>query len=369
MSINRIKINRNNIYPHPSIKNKMHFLATIDNEFYWIERTEALSVAPLEIISSLRVEHLINTPFHYQIDTFGTPQSYSVNNLPVGLNFDSSTGVINGIVQQIGNYELELIVSNEYGVNTAILNLIFIDSYSNTLSTYFNGTGGNISISDFNYANSNSGGLDEDSSLSFWIYLTQYGGGARTIFCKMDNDVNNKGWVLELGERDNYLYLLAQIDYSKQSFVRSNKEIPINQWVHVVVVIGNLREANNNNFFFNGVSIGRTKIIDTIYNNNENLNSIEPLYIGAGVGGNRDFFKGYLDEISIYNKTLNSTEILNFYNNGIFDIKASSFNNNLRSWWRMGDSNIEPIITDVGNTTFNGVINGNGISFNTFVKN
>ena len=56
--------------------------------------------------------------------------------------------------------------------------------------------------------------------------------------------------------------------------------------------------------------------------------------------GTAQYFDGYMDEVSIFDKYLSNAECVELYNSGTpTDLAASSMAANLQHWWRMGDPN------------------------------
>ena len=69
--------------------------------------------------------------------------------------------------------------------------------------------------------------------------------------------------------------------------------------------------------------------------------------IGWNKGAVKDFpLKGYLDEISIHNISIDQSRATQMYNNGVpIDLGSDS---SIISWWRMGDSDEFPNLIDRG---------------------
>ncbi len=78
-------------------------------------------MAPPAITGLLNVTATINQPFNYQVRTSSPVTSYGVYNLPTGLSFNASTGVISGTPTQTGTSSVILDVSNAAGEDSEIL--------------------------------------------------------------------------------------------------------------------------------------------------------------------------------------------------------------------------------------------------------
>ena len=87
--------------------------------------------------------------------------------------------------------------------------------------------------------------------------------------------------------------------------------------------------------------------------------------IGLATSGSNPF-AGNIDELSIWNKILNLSEITELYNAGIkTDLPSHSAYSNLLHWWRMGDGNVN---IGVGSTITDqrGSANGTTTASTTF---
>ena len=90
------------------------------------------------------------------------------------------------------------------------------------------------------------------------------------------------------------------------------------------------------------------------------------------LGGGSFYFNGYIDEVAVWDATLDSNDITDIYNSGIpTDLtKAASYNtdrtSNLINYWRMGDNNggTGTTITDQGSGGNDGTLNGSTFSTN-----
>ena len=92
-------------------------------------------------------------------------------------------------------------------------------------------------------------------------------------------------------------------------------------------------------------------VAQTIYEIATPAGTIKPVTGRSSIGNTGDFgglfgtpyqtdapFHGYMDEVSIWNSALNSTQISEIYNGGqTTNLKDHSLYSNLVSWWRMGE--------------------------------
>jgi uncharacterized protein (DUF1800 family) len=86
--------------------------------------------APSAVTSPLTAVGFLGQPFSYAITGANTPLSYSATNLPPGLNFDPTNGIIGGIPNVAGDFAVTIGVSNVAGASTSLLDLRIIDTGS-----------------------------------------------------------------------------------------------------------------------------------------------------------------------------------------------------------------------------------------------
>ena len=110
---------------------------------YWYSPSQARQIIPANrlypssdglqpgaITSPLTAVGFLGQPFTYTITGANTPLGYDATNLPPGLSFDSTNGVISGIPTLAGAFQVPLTVSNVVGTSSALLDLQIIDSGS-----------------------------------------------------------------------------------------------------------------------------------------------------------------------------------------------------------------------------------------------
>ena len=89
-----------------------------------IPQTRLFSAAPPQILSPLEILLIQNSPaYNYQITASGNPTSYSASNLPPGWTINPSTGLISGIPNTAGTWQVAITASNATGSGSAILSL------------------------------------------------------------------------------------------------------------------------------------------------------------------------------------------------------------------------------------------------------
>ncbi len=107
-----------------------------------------------------------------------------------------------------------------------------------------------------------------------------------------------------------------QLDfYTGGSGVAFNYSVPLNQWIHVVF---SWDQNDTMKLYVNG------QLIQSTYSSSSGFlsNGMPPFRIGSGAGNctnnsiGRSFWKGDIDEVTIYNRALSQSEITGLYNAG-----------------------------------------------------
>jgi len=124
-----------------------------------------------------------------------------------------------------------------------------------------------------------------------------------------------------------------------------NSILPLT-WYHIVWTFlgASSPGAANLILYLNGTAIA----LSTITNNlSASIATSTDLFFGQFSTG--QYFSGYLDEVSLWDRVLTPAEVLSLYNGGTpTDLSVSSPASNLQGWWRMGDLDTYPIIVDQG---------------------
>lgn len=104
------------------------------------------SNSPATITSALSAVGFVGQPFTFTVTGANTPSSFTASNLPPGLTFNNTNGLISGVPTLAGNYSVPLTASNAVGVGASVLDiLIFNTSNSVVRELWTNITGINVS--------------------------------------------------------------------------------------------------------------------------------------------------------------------------------------------------------------------------------
>lgn len=230
------------------------------------------------------------------------------------------------------------------------------DRFGNPNSAYsFNGTSNYIVVPDNNTLD-----ITNHFTLSAWINIADYSvettnDPVSTIFGKPRQSGWATGYALDAFSNPVHksdASFLGSIGLTEKSVT------PLNQWVHILCTYDSISLK----FYING-------ILDTAYKTNFSLpNYSTPLYIGTqfiptSTTWNR-FFKGVADDIRIYNRALDSTEVSSIYHEGGYDLPKTTIpTNGLVAWYPFtGNAN------DSSGNGNNGNVNGATLTTDRFGK-
>jgi len=199
------------------------------------------------------------------------------------------------------------------------------DKFSN-YSMSFDGTNDYIdcgNILNFDYINA--------FSFSAWIKYS-HDVASNTIIGKQETSGNFRGydWFVT---SDHKLRFFLYSTTTNRLDQRGTTVLTTDTWYHVVVTYNGGGAYTDVKMYING----NLETLNKLGNNNitaTSLNSI-PFQIGAR-GNGSDVFNGNIDDISIWDKELLSSEVSTIWNNGI--PKDESGTPNLIGYWRMSEN-------------------------------
>jgi len=154
-------------------------------------------------------------------------------------------------------------------------------------------------------------------TIVFWIKLPPANPSAQIIFeaspnynVRMDSYIatvtNNK---IAIGTYGNFGYSTWTADNTLQP----------NVWYHITTVFDKSLTNKETSIYINGIkTTGSNSGLDS---NSTNNFGIQPIYIGNRGDGKGYYFKGWLDEFTIFNRTLSPTEITDMYKRGVLNLR------------------------------------------------
>ena len=234
-------------------------------------------------------------------------------------------------------------------------NITGASDYTNTKSILIDGVDDFVSCGDADNLSFGDGSSDSPFSISAWIkpdvtarfrLIFKYGSTLKEYFMQIAG-----GGKLQVAFKDSI---------NGGSIGRNgNTTIPTASWSHVVMTYNGSGHATRINVYLNGVLDNGSTTGSGSYTAMSNTS--EPLEIGRFTSGS--YADGHIDEVAIFNTELSASDITTIYNSGApNDLTGTS---GLVSWWRMGDGDTAPTITDKGGGGNNATMN----NFSTFSTN
>ena len=173
-------------------------------------------------------------------------------------------------------------------------------------------------------------------SLSGWFYFDSVANN-KTLFSYGGTGVNY-GMTVQTYASGNLIFVIASAtNDSGSNYIQTNLSsvLTTSTWYNIVCTYDGSQAGNTDKakIYINGTEVAYAAGGGTIPATTSA--STGPFNIGQwDLGGSNRFFNGKIDEVSIFNKTLNQAEITSIYNNGYpKDLTSLS----PTSWWRLGE--------------------------------
>jgi hypothetical protein len=223
------------------------------------------------------------------------------------------------------------------------------------LSCLFNGTDEYVTMGNV---------LDFDTSdpfsVSFWIKTTETNGA--NVISKREGASAFKGWTIWLqSSSDSTEGAIAfyLVNDSSTSFTQIETSVAVHDgsWHHVAVTWdGNIvGGASGIAVYVDNVSVSFSTISDTLGSNS--ISNTASLNLATRTDGAAPYFPGSLDEVAIYDVELPEVRVSEVYNEGLpVDLLSLGTSGNLVGWWRMGEGDTFPTLTDNSSNSNDGTM-------------
>lgn len=225
--------------------------------------------------------------------------------------------------------------------------------YSNTLSTQFDGVNDYVDFgNNHNYDNA------VQWSLSAWVRPNNLS-ARHCIWAKTSNDTNVFGWSFH---QDTSGKCFIQVRASGQLRTYTTTSTPFSAltWTHFCMTYDGSQNVDGIKLYFDG-TFDSSPASGVVTNT---LIHTDPSRVGIRYTANP--FSGHIDEVSFWSVELSSSEVSEVYNSGTPDnLLDHSQSANIDSWYRLGDGDTSPTVSD--NV---GVVDGtltNGAAFDSEV--
>lgn len=179
-------------------------------------------------------------------------------------------------------------------------------------------------------------------SISGWFYFDTL--GVQYIFSKAKTTSVQEGIYAYMRSDDKIQFVLRGTSGTTNAVsFYSNTTLNTSTWYHLTFTYDGTSLVSGANIYINNSVVTKNTTYDALSSSISNTGNFE---IGD-FNANSIPFDGYIDEVSIWDKELSSTEVTELYNSGCpNDLNSHSAYANLVSWWRMGDGDTISSITD-----------------------
>ena len=294
------------------------------------------------------------TPFLGNIDEFamwvGTDQRANVSDIyNGGVPFDLSTlatapshwwrmgdndtwsGSQWTLSDNIGSYDLNSVNMEEADRVTDVPS---VTPFANTYSMSLDGVDDEVSM---DFTNTSTTG-----SISVWVKPTDYTAGNQIICQYVSNAYRD---YINLQQRTDGTLAFSSADSGSTRWrvVTDNAVVSNGVWTHIVFSF----DGSNGIIYINGSSVSQTYEVTT--NTSWWWDDLIPTKQRLGILRVNGYsvqqrYSGNIEEQSVYTSALTSTEVSSIYNNGLpTDLSSQS---NILAWYRCGDNDTAPTLTD-----------------------
>ena len=230
-------------------------------------------------------------------------------------------------------------------------------SFSNTKSIELGGIDEYIDCGDNDNLSFGNGTTDSPFSISLWVKLS----GTNTIEAALSKyGIESKREYIVYIVNQKVRLLINDSSAAAVRYVETSSAISVGSWVHIIGVyngVGGNNAQNGMKIYINGTLSSTTSFTSGTYVAMEN--SSQPFEIGRYFNGVQ-YFAGNIDEVSVFNSELSASDVTSIYGGGVPTSLASY--SSLVSWWRCGDNDTSPTLTDNGS----GGNDGTMTNFSTF---
>ena len=225
-------------------------------------------------------------------------------------------------------------------------------AFSNTKSILLDGIDDYVTMG--NVLNMANDGTDA-FSISLWFKTTST--STQMIISKQINVFPYNGYNLYMSA-NRFKFHLGTLQFGSQVIQGQtglNGSITDGNWHNVVLTYDGSQDISGFNLYYDGVN---TTIFTITNNTPSNISNTADFNI-SGRDSGALVFNGAIDEASYFNTELSSSDVSTIYNSGLPNDISSL---NPLSWWRCGDNDTSPTLTDNGS----GGNNGTMTNFTTF---
>ena len=217
-----------------------------------------------------------------------------------------------------------------------LINTQFAPAFANVYSTLFEGVDEYVDLGDAAIFSFGNGSTDSPFSISFWANFDSVANSDGIIGKEAGAGIRE--YQIRFGF-SNLRMRLYNHNSSAHITKNLNNALSTGQWYHIVCTYDGSATADGIKIFVDGTTPSQGST--TVGTYTAMGNTAAPLTLGKS---DTAYFKGHLDEVSLFNIELSDSQVLAIYNSGApTDLTSHT---GLIGWWRMGDSGAFPEIND-----------------------
>lgn len=208
-------------------------------------------------------------------------------------------------------------------------------AFENFFSVLFNGSNQSITFGD-NFK------FERTDAFSFSCWYRPRVLSAQNIMTKRVASGQFRGYQVQMLANGRVDVILAHNTSNNILRVQTTSELLALTWVHICVTYDGSSTPGGVNIYFNGTPQTLAVIANTLTGT---IVTTEPFVLGRL--GSLNFLDGLLDEVSIYDDELTASDAAQIYNGGTpQDLSELPSDEEMLSWWRMGDLDDFPNVFD-----------------------
>ena len=224
-------------------------------------------------------------------------------------------------------------------------------SYSNTQSIELDGVDDYVEVADADNLSFGNGSTDSPFSISAWVNMTD----ATRFRIVSKAGATNLEYLFSTGGSDTIVFNC----YDNSTSGRIGRQYSTaltsyeGTWIHLAATYNGSGTSTGLKIYLNGSRVDDTDSNSGSYTAMEN--TTQPFYIGKFT---TTYSNGLVDEVAVFNSELSASDVSTI-SSAPADLSSYS---GLVSWWRCGDGDTSPTLTDNGS----GGNNGTMTNFSTF---
>jgi len=224
----------------------------------------------------------------------------------------------------------------------------------------FDGSNDYVAISDTSSLSFGDASSDSPFSVSAWVYIRDT--DKFRIIGKCANDSGGMEWALITDGNDDFRLILYDATTTNYISQKTDSTISADVWLHLAATYSGNGANTGILLYVNGSLVSSTGANSGSYTSMHSTSAdIEIGRLRYSVSSS-DYANGNIDEVAIWDTALDGDAVKAIYNggnptdltnnNGAYD----EYTDNLQGYWRMGDGDTYPTITDNSSNSNDGTM-------------